>query len=145
MGDLSRINSSHATITGELIDGQTIELARSEIKISPNDFLKLGFTVPKGLKTLTLELRCVLKPSSPRTQALTLKTKKNIPVTAEPNTEEIAHHYFYKNQNNDWLLQCLGRNGEPWPNQNLAISFTHNQFHSPITLYLKTDQDGKLI
>lgn len=139
-GNLKRIESSHATLTATLSDGQKVELAREEIKISLNDFLPIEFTVPKNLVSLELNVNCNLKPIAGR-ETPKVSASKQLAVSPVAETQYLAHHYFFQ-VDNEWFLQSRGRNGEPWPNKALSLSFKHRDFTRTMSHSLVTDESG---
>jgi len=139
-GSLDRIESSQVILSATLRDGQEIELVRESIKLSSNDFLPLSFTVPQNLFQLQIEVTSKLKPIAGRETPKVSATKQLV-VTPAPKANRLAHHYFYQ-VGETWFLQCLGRNGEPWPDVTVTAEFSHRDFTKPIRHKLVTDTDG---
>ena len=139
-GSLDRIESSQVILSATLRDGQEIELVRKSIKLSSNDFLPLSFTVPQSLFQLKIEVTSTLKPIAGRETPKVSATKQLV-VTPAPDANTLVYPYFYQ-EGEKWFIQCLGRNGEPWPNFTVSAQFNHLDFNQEIRHELKTDDNG---
>lgn len=124
------------------MDGVQSTVTKPEFKLTADQEPTFEFTVPERLSQLSFVLEAKLK---------SLLTGEKVPLTASHNVtvntldkSDATSDYFLSRVGDDYILQQLGRTGEPRSEQPCSLSFFRNEFgHSP-NVQLKTDVSGAI-
>ncbi len=100
------------------------------------------FTVPEDLATVRFSLRAKVRNIS-RNEKVDLEDGDTFGVNAIDATLKVQD-LFLSHQGGDYILEVLGKNGEPKPDRPVRLSFKHRYFREPAAVVLQTDGAGRI-
>ncbi|QTA81813.1 rubredoxin-like domain-containing protein [Desulfonema limicola] len=112
------------------------------IKLSKNSESVYEFQVPDNLSRIKFSLKADIKNMSQN-------TKDNLGAFGEFKVNRIdktlrVKDMFLSHANGKYCLEILGKNGEPFPNFPVSLSFKHRYFRDKVQTNLSTDKNGRI-
>ncbi|MCB1061421.1 MAG: hypothetical protein KDN20_00710 [Verrucomicrobiae bacterium] len=101
------------------------------------------FRVPERLASLNVELRATIEKLSDGGNPVELKASKSFEVNSIDTTEYIADSHLSR-IGGSWILEVLGKTGEPIIDRAVQVSVKHRDFTNPLHFSLKTNQQGRV-
>ena len=123
-------------------DGIANTLTVSELAPSEDEDLACGFRVPEGLRYLQFTLRARVKSLS-LGRHVELSDDKSFEVNQVDTTASV-HDIFLSRGGAEYVLDVLGKNGEPGPDIPIHLTFKHRAFRDTVFVTLKSDSGGRL-
>ncbi|HEX2749281.1 MAG TPA: hypothetical protein VHM91_14835, partial [Verrucomicrobiales bacterium] len=103
----------------------------------------VDFAVPDRLSTLTFTLEADV-PGRINGQPVHLTTGDSLKVNGITVTD-IVNDLHLSNEDGQWVIHDLGRNGEPRADREAVVTFSRPEFKQTLTTTLKTDAEGALM
>ena len=98
--------------------------------------------VPARLSNLNITLAAKVKNLS-QAKSVDLSTSHSVQINQIERTEKIEDLHFAK-FGNDYVIELLGRSGEPRMDRSVSLVIKHRDFKNTIQLALKTDNLGRI-
>jgi len=140
---LDLLEQATLQLTSKDWHGVSSSLEVRDLKLSGRNELIHEIQVPEQLSSLTVRLfgrvrnlslgETIDVASAPR--EFQVNAIENTPLTACPLLGRSAAGY---------VLDLLGKNGEPRPDAAVALTLTHRDYTDPIQVTLKTDAEGRI-
>ena len=138
--DLSLLEEVTLTIASSNADGINATVVTPDFKLTADRESTFEFAVPDRLSALHFHLEAKVK---------SLLTGERLPLSADgsqmTNTLETTEHtadIFMSRIGTDYVLQVLGRTGEPRAEQAVNLQFRRAEFSEPLNVQTKTDAGG---
>jgi hypothetical protein len=97
-------------------------------------------TVPPQLSQLRVELRARIRSLS-RNDDVDVATSDRFQLNQIDSTEHVEDVHLAR-QGGEFLVQLLGKSGEPRPDRPLKLQLKHRDFRNPVRVTLQTDREG---
>lgn len=101
------------------------------------------FRVPERLADLKVELSATVKMISDGDREVTLTSARSFGVNAIDASDHIADTHLSR-IDGEWILEVLGKTGEPLADRTLNVQLKHREFTRPVDIALKTSQEGRV-
>jgi hypothetical protein len=98
--------------------------------------------VPPRLANISITLTAKVKALSTQ-QTLDLSASRTFALNGIDVTDKIEDLHLAK-FGPDWVVELLGRTGEPKPDRPVRLSLKHREFREPVAVTLKTDGRGRV-
>ncbi|HVL12972.1 MAG TPA: hypothetical protein VM529_10430, partial [Gemmata sp.] len=98
--------------------------------------------VPARLKTLNVTLRAKVKNVTTGKE-VELSASKAFSMNGIDATDKIEDLHLAR-FGTDYVIELLGRSGEPKPDRPVQLSIKHREFKQPVTVSLKSDASGRV-
>lgn len=123
-------------------DGVTTRHAVTDFEIFEERDSVYEFRVPEGLSRITFNIVATVKSLS-LNQEISLFDGRTFNVN-QIDASDSVHDIFLSRGGNDYVLDVLGKNGEPKPDTPVSLTFKHRFFRDMVNVTLKTDASGRL-
>ncbi|GAA5118836.1 hypothetical protein JIN84_22575 [Luteolibacter yonseiensis] len=138
---LDRIKDPALVLKAELLGGITTERVIAEnLNLTP--VMEIPFQVPAGLLKLTLALRGTVTPATGG-EPLKLSGETGYEINSELQKNNIGTAFFSPTTEGH-RLEIRGRNGEPLPSRELALTFIREDYEERVRLQVRTDAEGRV-
>ena len=99
--------------------------------------------VPPRLASISIALSAKVKALSTQ-QTVDLSAAQSFALNGIDKTDKIEDLHLAK-FGPDWVIELLGRTGEPKPDRPVHLSLKHREFREPVSVTLKTDARGRVL
>ncbi|MGB0775101.1 MAG: hypothetical protein ACPGUY_04600, partial [Akkermansiaceae bacterium] len=138
----SKLENPRINITATLRGGVRTDVSDVPVKLPANGILRVPITVPSELRELTVVLQGELSIPG-RKEPLKLTAESTVKVN-NVNSTMLTGQAFLSKTTKGWVLDLLGRNGEPMPQRVLNLEVGRNGFDNVVALQMKTDAQGQI-
>lgn len=101
------------------------------------------FRVPERLGGLEVTLQAEIRRISDGASREDLSISRSFEVNSVDRTEHVAD-FFLSKIDDEWVLEVLGKTGEPLEDRAVRVSVKHRDTRKPIQFSLKTDESGRV-
>ncbi|HRQ88375.1 MAG TPA: hypothetical protein PLA50_06235, partial [Bacteroidia bacterium] len=140
---VSRLRKTKLTVSTLDLDGVKSISEVEEFELFDDRESTHTFRVPARLQSVSVEvsgeIESIVKPG----ETFELIKYHGVPVTSVETEEHSAHSYLSRLGEN-YVVELLGRNGEPLPERAASFAFQHREFNERIEVFLKSDERGRV-
>lgn len=137
------VNQLTATITATNLDGEPAVRNFRDLVVDENGEMVLEFPAPDRLRSLHLRLSGEARVASQST-TVTIGGETSVAVNGINQSSQIHCAHLLRTRD-QFLLEVLGRNGEPVPQLPISISVTSRWSSEPVQAGLQTDDAGRVL
>ncbi len=141
--DIALLEDVTLTIASTSIDGIAANVVTPNFKLSANREATFEFAVPDRLSELSFTLEAKVK-SLLTGEKITLAASSKQPVNSLDRLEHTGD-IFLSRIGSNYVLQVLGRTGEPRAEQVATLQFYMEEFSEFISVQAKTDASGSIL
>lgn len=127
-------------ITATDLDGIPTSSVINDVELSDDEDYVHNFRVPDRLRKLNVELTATLKPLS-TSKVKTLQASREFDVNGIDETVSTDDVYLSQTASG-YVLETLGKSGEPIANRPVRIQLHHEWFNQPVNVVLRSDENG---
>lgn len=138
---LSRLSDVRLVLTSVDLDGVSTTTSIPEFKIASDREALHEFRVPNRLSRLQVQIRARLKVASQGGKEIELSGSDSFDVNGQLRTDRVDDLYLSR-IDNAFLLELLGRTGEPRSGQHINVTTHRPGFSNTRRFTLKTDDLG---
>jgi hypothetical protein len=131
------------TLTTTTLDDVETTKEITELKLDPARVFTYTFPVPERLASVSVTLTGKIEKLSAGGQKQDLEASRTFALNGIDKTEQVADAQLSKFGGN-YVVELLGKNGEPQPDQVVGFHFTHRDFTSDVQVDLSTDAKGRV-
>ena len=141
-------------------DGKEESVVLGLDKLREDKEITVEFAVPDRLKSLAFTLSGEVKstltgapvqlttagtppPQEAIAAGLNVHIKDSVEVNTTTTSGQVSDLHLTRN-GSDWVLQCLGLNGEPRPAREVTVNFYRPEFLGEVEVLMKTDATGSI-
>ncbi|MES2569500.1 MAG: hypothetical protein V4710_05540, partial [Verrucomicrobiota bacterium] len=131
------------TLTFKTLDGIT---TTSEVQVPAFDPAKLfthSFRVPDRLEGLWISLQAHVEKIGAGGEKTELSAAHEWHVNMSDKTDLTTDGAFAQ-VGDGYVFDLFGKNGEPIPDRQVVFEFTHSEFNHPLSVALRSDQNGRI-
>jgi hypothetical protein len=139
---LSVLEDVRLVITSTDHDGVSSSKEVPNFKLFENRESSYEFQVPSRLQALSFQLKASVQNLS-QNKKVELATGKSITLNEIERTEKTEDVYL-ANMGGRFIVELLGRTGEPLPDRAVRLSLRHRDFTEPVSVSLQTDDQGRV-
>lgn len=130
------------TIKSTDLDGVSSIKTINDFKLYEDREATYEFTTPKRLVRLDINLKAKVKNLSQNTKVdLTAKQFFMLNVI---DTEQFTQDLHFANLAGNYVIDVLGKTGEPRAHHPVALQFHHRDFTQPVQITLQSDETGRI-
>ena len=130
-------------ITSVDLAGNPSRLEVRDLELENDREIVHRIDVPRDLRSLTVEFHAEVENLSTGQTDELAAPARTFPVNEIDATAELSTPLLGRNAKG-WVLDVLGKNGEPKADRDLTLRFEHRHCTDPIHVALKTDADGRI-
>ena len=140
--DLALLQEVTLSIESTNLDGiRTVERIAG-LKLDPQREFVHRFVVPERLHGLRFALDAEVESLSAQTR-VSVRDSKDIDINGLDKSDQVRAAHVLKS-GDDYVIEVLGKNGEPQPGHPVSIEFSHRMFSREMRLQFRTDGEGKV-
>lgn len=139
---LSVLEDVRLVITSTDHDGVSSSKEVSKFELFEDRESSYEFQVPSRLQSLGFQLRATVKNLSQNIK-VELAAGKAITLNEIERTEKTEDVYL-ANMGGEFIVELLGRTGEPLADRAVALTLQHRDFVQPVQVSLQTDDQGRV-
>ncbi len=139
---LESLEKAKVTIASETLDGTPASVVIPLEKLAGDKETTVEFAVPDRLKSLGFTLSGEVK-STLTGAPVQLNVSDSLEVNTVTTAGQVSDLHLSQNSG-QWVLQCLGLNGEPRASREVTLEFQRAEFGQTIELLMKTDATGSI-
>ena len=136
---LRALEDVRVTIRTVSESGINAEKTYDDVQLQEHEDTPLGFRVPHQLVAVEVTVTANVTDAHNRTHALS--DTHEVAVNGIDRTTVIEDVHLTR-LGNEYVLQVLGKSGEPKPYRPIRVELTHGDFKTPIAVDLSTDASG---
>ena len=140
---LSVLEDVRLTITSTDQDGVATKKEVADFKLAEDREAVYEFQVPPRLSKIQFALTAKVQNLS-QNKKVDLAVGEEFQLNGIDKTEEIKDLHL-TNFGGQYVLELLGKNGEPRPHQAVHVTLKHRDFRRPIEVDLQTKESGQLV
>ena len=138
---LTRLDKVNLVLTSTDMDGVSTTDTISDFKIASDREATHELRVPNRLTTLQVQLRATVRVASQGQKEMELSAGETFRVNGQLSSDHVDDLYLSR-VDGRFILQNLGRTGEPRVGQILNVAVRRPNFKNPRNFTLKTDKSG---
>ena len=138
---LTRLSRARLILTSSDLDGVTTTVTVPDLKLNSDRETTHEFRVPNRLSSLTVQLRATVKVASQGKKNVDLVVNDSFQVNGQLRSDRVDDLYLSR-VNGDYILEILGRTGEPRSGQIVNLTARRPGFKNTRHFSLKTDAQG---
>jgi hypothetical protein len=138
---LTRLHDVRLVLTSTDLDGVTSTTTVSDFKIASDREATHELRTPNRLAGLTVELRAKIKVASRGGKEIELRGFATLGPNGTLRSDRVDD-LFLSRIGNRYIVEFLGRTGEPRTGRNLNLHITRNGFRDALNFTLKSDESG---
>ena len=138
---LTRLDKVNLVLTSTDMDGVSTTDTISDFKIASDREATHELRVPNRLTTLQVQLRATVRVASQGQKEMELSAGETFRVNGQLSSDHVDDLYLSR-VDGRFILQNLGRTGEPRAGQILNVAVRRPNFKNPRNFTLKTDKTG---
>lgn len=132
------------TITSVTHDGIATTREIKDLKLSAGSVLTHSLSVPERLAKLSVTLSAKVEVLSAGGERRDVSASRTFDVNGIDKTPATNDNHL-SNFDGQYVLELLGKNGEPLADQQVVFEFKHRDFHNPQNIALRTDDRGRIM
>ena len=140
---LTRLSKVRLVLISTDIDGVSTTSTINDFKIASDREATHEIRVPDRLASLDIRLVAAVKMASDGQKEIELSASQSFIVNGQLRSS-LINDIFLSRVDGKYILQLLGRSGEPAPDQHLNITIQRPNFKNSRSFTLKTDQSGRV-
>jgi hypothetical protein len=140
---LEALEKVKVTIASHTLDGTPASVVIPLEKLAEDKETTVEFAVPDRLETLMFELSAEVKSTLTGTPVQLESGRYAEEVNTVTKNGQVSDLHLSQNAG-QWVLQCLGLNGEPRPSREVNVTFHREEFGASIEVQMKTDATGSI-
>ncbi len=140
---LSVLEDVRLTITSTDQDGVATKKEVTDFKLSEDREAVYEFQVPPRLSKIQFALTAKVQNLS-QNKKVDLAVGEEFQLNGIDKTEEIKDLHL-TNFGGQYVLELLGKNGEPRPHQAVHVTLKHRDFRRPVEVDLQTTEGGQVL
>ncbi|KAI7875308.1 hypothetical protein K492DRAFT_211014 [Lichtheimia hyalospora FSU 10163] len=113
---------------------------KEKLQVARNQPIEMDFTVPSSLSSLSFMLRGKVKTTSTKTPLQDVEVSET--TRLQNATDSITSAYLRIKNDGEYIIQMLGRNGEPQKGVVVNLGLQHSMVEETINVNLQSDQQG---
>ncbi|MCH2123741.1 MAG: hypothetical protein MK165_03055 [Pirellulaceae bacterium] len=123
-------------------DGVSTSKKVTDVELFEDREYLYEFQVPQRLAQISFTIQAKVKHLS-QNKDVPLSATKSFTTNQIDRTEKIEDLHFSK-INGEYIVELLGKTGEPRDNRAVPLTFKHRDFRQSIDVTLKTDAEGRI-
>ncbi len=140
---LSVLEDVRLVITSTDQDGVASKKEVPDFKLFEDREATYEFQVPPRLSKIQFDLTAKVQNLS-LAKKVDLAVREEFPLNGSDKTDEIADLHL-TNFGGLYVLELLGKNGEPRPHQAVHVALKHRDFRRPVESDLQTSENGQVV
>ena len=138
-----RLSDVRLSINAVDHEGVSTQHEERGLKLTDDVDLVVPFRVPENVRSMQFVLRAEVNRLDGQ-EPTQVQLAGAVEVNGEAGSERVAR-MFVRRDENRWLVDALGRNGETVAHQPVNVAFRHRYGTEPIRQTLQTDAAGRLV
>ncbi len=139
----SLLQDAKLAITSTTLDGISTTREITGLTFDPAKVSTHTITVPDRLAQLTVTLTAKVESLSTGGEKKDVSATRSWSLNGIDKTAHTADAHFAR-IGGGYVLDLLGKNGEPLPDQQIVFTFRHREFRQPISIPLRSDERGRI-
>lgn len=139
---LAALENPRVDISSTDLDGTSTSSAVPSVKLADGEEFTHLMRVPPRLHTLTITVSGQVTSGS-ENKKIDVASSETFRIHEIDQTASIAQLLLTREDQN-YVLEVLGKTGEPLPNHRVDFMFKHYDFTAPVNLALRSDERGKI-
>lgn len=140
---ISRLGKTRLTVKTTDLDGIESISEAAEFALFEDRESEHRFRVPARLRSVEVSLQGEIEPVQRTGDPNLLSDQRTFEINGV-EALEFSHDVHLSRIGEGYILQTLGRSGEPRADQPVEVNLSHHAFSDPITVSLKSDARGRI-
>ena len=140
---VANLKKTHLTVSTRDLDGIDSISEAKEFPLFDDRESTHVFRVPSRLRTVTVELTGEVPSISRPGENTEVRFSRSFEVNGVDAQDVVADSYLSR-LGDEYVIQVLGKTGEPVTERPVQFSFLHRDFVNPVRVTLKTDARGRI-
>jgi len=140
---LSVLENVKLAVTSTDLDGVSTTKEVADFKLFEDRESEFEFQVPQRLTQISFTLTAKVEVLSQNKKA-DLSASQTFSLNEIDRSEKVADLHF-ANMGGTYIVEVLGRTGEPRVNQGVRFTIKHRDFRDPVNVSLQTDRSGRIV